>query len=312
MNNHTRELVIMVGESGSGKSTIAKKMATERVNYIRLNRDDLRIELATDPKAPKGRNFESFVSKIQMSRAGIALKEDKSVIIDDTNLNPNTRAKWEKFAQHKASFRQYRLMTSLEDCILNDNKRSGKAHVGRAVIERQFLMSGRLPIDLTKKIILCDIDGTVSNSEGLRSPFDESKVINDRVYPVIANWLRNLYNSHNIFLVSGRHSTCGEDTISWFNNNNIPFHYIFMRHGWDNRKDFIVKEEILNELLKIVDKNQIEFCIDDRNQVIQNCWRKNGIKCIPVRGTPDHSLKCPNFGIDQKETCSFCGAIGNF
>jgi len=204
------------------------------------------------------------------------------------------------------------MTTSFDDCVRNDNIRVGKSHVGRAVISRQFLLSKRLPFDINRPIILVDIDGTVSNSDGIRSPYDELHVGKDKIYPVIVKWVQSLYEDHTIFFVSGRHSTCGDSTINWMNRNNIPFHHIFMRHGWDNRSDFIIKEEILNELLGMVPKDQIKFTIDDRNRVIADCWRKNGLMCIPVRGTPHHSLNCPNVGIDQKKTCEFCGAIGNF
>lgn len=309
---HTKTILLLVGESGSGKSTVAKQYIERHPNFIRLNRDELRIELSTDPMAPKGSNFERFVAKIEKSRATEALKKGLSVLVDNTHLNPNTRAGWEDFARHKAEFKIWRMSTSLEDCIARDNLRTGSNHVGRAVIERQFLMSGRLPIDRNKKIVLVDVDGTVADSSGVRSPYDESKVHLDKPYPVIIKLVQELKKDHYIFMVSGRHSTCGDATIEWLGKQQVPFDHIFMRHSFDNRSDVMVKEDILQELLKIVPIEQISQSLDDRWRVISECWRKYGIRCIPVRGTPHHSLNCKYQNLDHKETCIHCHAIGNF
>lgn len=311
MTGHTRELLLMVGESGSGKSTFARDYCQLNPGSERISRDDLRIELAGSAGAPtKGRDFESYVVKIQKLRAAAFLAQGKNVVIDDTNLNPNTRDMWRNFANHRGAFRIHRMMTSLADCIANDAKRSGKAHVGRAVIERQFLLSKRLYFETNWPVVIVDMDGTLANHEGIRSPYDEGRVHLDRIYEVVAEWVRTLSTDHIILIVSGRHSTCGDLTIQWLEQNNIPFNHIFMRHGWDHRHDTIVKQEILNELLGIIDPSRIKFILDDRPQVVR-MWKQNGLTVYPVRGTIDHAAACgrPN---KPNETCQECGAIGDF
>lgn len=309
-NVSNASIIIVQGESGSGKSTWAREYIESQGSnkIVRINRDDIREMLHFSSTS-----FEKDVASVEELQLKYFLSEGYSVIVDNTHLSDKSIARLKNIAvNYKVPVTIHRMITSLEDCIRNDNTRTGKSHVGRAVIERQFLKSGRLQFDLQKKIVIVDTDGTVSDSHGIRSPYEENKVGLDRTYPVVVNWVRKLAEDHTIIIASGRHSTCGDETIAWYNKNNIPFDHIFMRHSWDNRHDFIVKEEILNELLGIVSKDQILMVLDDRPQVVEKTWKANGLMCIPVRGTPHHSLNCPNIGIDSKKSCEHCGAIGNF
>jgi predicted kinase len=303
-------LTIVQGESGSGKSTWAREYIDQHRErkIVRINRDDIRSMLHSSDTS-----LEKDVAAVEELQIRHFLSNGYSVLLDNTHLSLSSVSRLQNIAANmKVSSYIHRMETSLEDCIQHDEGRIGKSHVGRAVICRQFLKSGRLQLDPNKKIVLVDVDGTLANSTGIRSPYDEDAVGKDRVYPLIAAWVRELAKDHTILIVSGRHSTCGDATIAWLNFYQIPFDHIFMRHGWDSRHDYIAKSEILNELLGLVSKEQILMAIDDRYQVVEKAWRANGIKCIPVRGTPHHSLTCPNLGVDSKKTCEHCGAIGNF
>lgn len=308
---HSRKLMLMIGESGSGKSTWAKqKVAESNGTWIRVNRDDLRIEFPD--------KSEREIEKIEKHRAAEALAQDINVLVDNTHLNPNTVEKWRNFANHKAAFDIYRMTTPLHECRRNDAGRSGKACVGRSVIERQFLSSGRLQTLLDakesgKKIVIVDVDGTVADMRGVRGPFEEHRVFEDKQYQVIIDWVNALAEDHIILFVSGRHSTCGPDTCAWLSKHDVLFDHIFMRHSWDDRSDVIVKQEILDAILQYVPKSQIAFVLDDRPKVV-SMWKKNGLTCYPVRGTTHHNPVCPNFTLSGpiKTDCQHCGAIGDF
>lgn len=325
----SNELVVLIGESGSGKTTYAKEFITNNPNYIRLERDELRLELANVKGAPaNSRDFENYVGKVQKMRAEEALGNGLNVIISDTNLNSNTVTKWENFAaHHKVIFRKFRMQTSLEDCIRNDASRTGKANVGRAVIERQFLMSGRLTLDISKKIVLVDVDGTVAShidlitGKRIRSPYDLN-VGFDQPFQKIINEVNSLYdNGYTILIVSGRKSTCGNETVTWLENHGVKFHHIFMRHGWDQRADTIVKQEILNELLAVIkDKALIEVVIDDRPTVVE-MWMTNSIPVRPVyfgeflsdtEFTTSHEIGCDYIDKDGYRRCPLCNALEDF
>nr|DAI39653.1 MAG TPA: polynucleotide kinase [Caudoviricetes sp.] len=53
-----------------------------------------------------------------------------------------------------------------------------------------------------------------------------------------------------------------------------------MRKEKDYRKDSIVKTEIYNEYIK--DKYCVTAVFDDRDQVVNDCWRKLGLLCNQV------------------------------
>jgi len=353
---HTRELLLLIGESGSGKSTVAKDYVAK--GYVRVNRDDLRIELAPvlkdadfrlalqEEKAIKeagvvvprnfkgggsGRDFEDFVSKVEKARAAYALSQDKNVVVDNTHLNPNTVDKWRHFSNHKSAFRIYRMDTSMEECIRRDALRTGVSHVGRGVIERQFLMSGRHPafqrLDSNTSVYLFDIDGTVANhmdatGHSLRSPYGLNVEV-DAPWVRIIEEIQNLYTLPNtlVFAVSGRKSTAGNATWEWLDRYEVPRDGLFMRHSFDNRSDVLVKQDILNEILRLVPHAQIKGVIDDRPRVIIDCWKSAGVPVRPVYGgkflspeefTVVHRRGCPYSEKENYRRCPVCNALEDF
>jgi hypothetical protein len=90
-----------------------------------------------------------------------------------------------------------------------------------------------------------------------------------------------------------------------------------MRYSGDNRPDVVVKQEILNELIAVIGKENITFILDDRPGVVA-MWRANGITVYPVRGEPIHSEGCPQRDAKPKDGwyiggfCGVCGALENF
>jgi len=87
------KVVITHGLPGSGKTTQALKMLEDDPqNIVRANRDDLRTILAPEgEKYHKGsprKDVENNVSHVQQEIIKKSLREGKTVIVDDTNLNP--------------------------------------------------------------------------------------------------------------------------------------------------------------------------------------------------------------------------------
>jgi predicted kinase len=335
------EMVVMVGVSGSGKSVLSKAWVNEgRGQVVRVNRDNLRSMLYVD--VPWRNDLEDLVRNIQKDAVEQILRLGKTAIIDDTNCVRRTRQRWEELAkEHRVKFREVVMTTPKDVCIERDSKRQGKECVGAAVIEKQFkdlnqfamkqeikvetfcrpvwdrelLNKGgfvrRLP---NRPFVLCDIDGTLADHTGVRSPFDEKKVLLDKTHPVVIEWLRELYKDYNVIIVSGRHDTCGTDTCDWLDAERAPFDYILMRRGGDNRKDFIIKKEILDEIVAAVGKENIAFVLDDRPQVVK-MWREEGLRVFPVAGTPDHTERCTFLQTSPKKgwrKCPSCWALETF
>lgn len=140
-----------------------------------------------------------------------------------------------------------------------------------------------------KCAVLVDIDGTLSH-KGDRSPFDYSKVLEDKPDYEIFELVYLLAKNHQIIFVSGREDSCREETIAWlkkycsnlvFNPSEKPLvgETLFMRKSGDYRSDVIVKREIFFE--HIVQNYNVKYVLDDRNKVVQ-MWRSLGLKCLQV------------------------------
>jgi hypothetical protein len=113
-----------------------------------------------------------------------------------------------------------------------------------------------------------------------RSPYDESKVIEDYVDETIKDIVDTYAeNGFHILVVSGRHDSCMGDTDKWLNVNAIHHDRLLMRKTGDDRKDYIVKKEIYDEYIK--GKYNVTFVLDDRDQVVQ-MWREQGLKTLQV------------------------------
>lgn len=139
-----------------------------------------------------------------------------------------------------------------------------------------------------KPVIIFDIDGTLADCEHRRyflnetppnwKSFNESMVTDCPKRDVVLLY-HTLYDSnlYDIILLTGRYEEYRQVTENWLKSWQIPFNEIYMRKDGDNRKDAIIKEEILNILLS--EGKQILFTVDDRQQVV-DMWRKNGITCF--------------------------------
>lgn len=130
-------LILTVGLPGSGKSTWAKaEEAKDPENAIRVNRDDIRERLygaeyhnsAPDPLK------EKKVSQVREEEISRALKEGKTVIADDTNLNPRFIGASERIAKANGASMEQKLFDVPPEECLRRNKARGAAG-GREVPE---------------------------------------------------------------------------------------------------------------------------------------------------------------------------------
>ena len=71
-----------------------------------------------------------------------------------------------------------------------------------------------------------------------------------------------------------------DETKQWLEDNSIRYDQLLMRGTGDNSPDIIVKKAIFDVYIK--DNYNIEFVLDDRNQVVE-MWRSLGLKCLQVQ-----------------------------
>ena len=138
-----------------------------------------------------------------------------------------------------------------------------------------------------KKIILCDIDGTIANNDH-RQHFLQGKkdwdgffseLINDE--PIIRIIKKiNAYHDEgkNIIFLTGRPERFRYSTTLWL-KENFEFEFkLLMRKDSDYRNKLEVKEEIFNENFS---SNDIE-CIFDNDKDLIKMWNEKGIKTVFV------------------------------
>ena len=138
-----------------------------------------------------------------------------------------------------------------------------------------------------KKIILCDIDGTIANNDH-RQHFLQGKkdwdgffseLINDEPIVRIIKKINAYHDAgKNIIFLTGRPERFRYSTTLWL-KENFEFEFkLLMRKDSDYRNKLEVKEEIFNENFS---SNDIE-CIFDNDKDLIKMWNEKGIKTVFV------------------------------
>ncbi len=293
------KLTILRGLSGSGKSTWAESQAG---NPVVVSRDRIRASVfGSDDQDyyqdPNLRKKEDLVTAMQDAAIEEALRAGMGVIVDNTNIE------W-RFVTAIAAI-GYRVGAEVETktfdvplsvAVERNEKRAamGGRNVPLDVIKKQHsrfqgskvhaLEPPFAPVAYNgtpgkPKAFLYDLDGTVFHMNGKRGPYDLNVEVDD-VDKVIAH----IVDVMACFLVpiamSGRKEAARVATENALSDYDIPFEHLFMRANDDNRKDSLVKTDLFNEHVR--DNFDVQFVLDDRNQVVKDCWRAMGLKCLQV------------------------------
>uniref|UniRef100_UPI004055D11F phosphatase domain-containing protein n=1 Tax=Alistipes sp. TaxID=1872444 RepID=UPI004055D11F len=146
---------------------------------------------------------------------------------------------------------------------------------------------------MEKDIIICDIDGTISQvGERLRflqqDPKDWDSFYNDcfddEPIPEMVILVTKLCQvGYRIIFCTGRRESVREQTERWIRKhtgNLLLYPRILMRSNGDHRHDTIVKPELL-KLLTPDERQRIAFILEDRDSVVR-VWRDMGYRCLQV------------------------------
>lgn len=283
------KLLILQGAPASGKSTFARQLAHEDKSYVIVNRDSIRNSRG-DYWIP---SQEDYITSIEEFSIKNALGRGYNVIVDATNLNPITINKWKMIADEfnaEIEFKMFEI--SFEDAVARDKLRDNS--VGEKVIKEFFrkyfpekltpFFDDRLilkPDVDASQVVLCDIDGTIALRKG-RSPYDQSKVLEDAFDPRMNFLLSSLSEKFQIIFLSGRQDTkqCREDTEKWLKDNlGLSEVTLIMRSECDFRPDDVVKKELYQKYIK--DRYNVVCVFDDRDKVVR-MWRNLGLLCCQV------------------------------
>lgn len=307
------KLTITVGIPGSGKSYEAALILHNegRENVELVSRDDLR-HLLFRSEGILTNAQELRITQIQKEIVKDALRMGKHVVVHDMNLRERYRKAWAQIAADLgAEFAIIdKTQVPLETCIKNNERRHdfGGRYVPEEVIRdlhRRFVknqgpvkvpeVNAKALMDLVPYVpdtskpdaIIVDLDGTVALCEGVRSPYDYTKVRLDKPnLPVIRHVQDEAYRlDTKILFVSGRLARLGSsdsvyyDTEEWlFEHVKVPIEILSMRDR-DGVDDTVIKYEIFNRDIR--HKYNVKYALDDRNRVVK-MWRSIDLLCLQV------------------------------
>jgi uncharacterized HAD superfamily protein len=143
-----------------------------------------------------------------------------------------------------------------------------------------------------KRIILCDIDGTLATI-GDRAKILEKDELTEKDYDEfnarsatssciqdIANIVRNLKDAETkIYLITAREKKWKKITQHWLRLNEIPYDNLLMRNDGDKNSDADVKLKIVKEY---VNPKRVWFVLEDRDDVVQMYREDLGLTCLQV------------------------------
>ena len=289
-----QKIILTRGLPASGKSTWAKMQVINSNGKIKRVNKDLLREMVDGGIWSKTNEQFILNARDALVTLFISNKEVETVIVDDTNFEEKHFKQMQDFADSykvmcnrdiSVEYKDF-LDVSLDECIERDSKRIKP--VGQKVIrdmhKRYILPSIKDAPVVNKKgnAIIVDIDGTLAHRCD-RNWFEYDKVDQDHldiaVYGIVEAFQKKGYT---ILIVSGREGTevCRQKTLAWLDKHEVPYYDLMMRKEGDFRRDSIVKKEIYDTLIK--DKFDVEFVLDDRQQVV-DMWREIGLKCLQVQ-----------------------------
>ena len=148
---------------------------------------------------------------------------------------------------------------------------------------------------VSRSAVVFDRDGTLASCDWVR-PTDgdnaswarfNAGMRFDAVVPHVADLLRSVPDGITRFMFSGR--AAGDrpgDTHRWWEmrawlaKHDLPIDHVLMRAGGDQRRDSIVKNEMLDYVQSL--GYRVTLAVDDRQQVCDEVWRARGVPLVQV------------------------------
>lgn len=295
---HVPSIIVTRGLPGSGKTSWCLTYLSLFPKSVRVSRDDLRKSLF-NKSGRLSREEENLITKAEDALVIAGLADGNDVLVDATNLPARAVKRFAKLGPvHQQIFN-----TPPEECILRQAGRDRKvpAEVINGMAAR-FMQKGRIPevvIDDAKPAKVrkyepntelpdaywVDIDGTLANHHGVRDPYDTSRYEYDSVHEDVAELIYHLRDvGYGIVLCSGRSDEFRQVTEQWLYGNGIRYDELYMRAEGDDRRDDVVKLELLfgkDGQPGIADKYNIVGAFDDRDRVV-NALRAAGVRVYQV------------------------------
>jgi predicted kinase len=295
----TQELRLTRGLPGSGKSTFADQwLAEDPENRVRVNRDTIRFELynmwyPVEDEKGTVKEKEARVSEVEYQRIEKALNQGKSVIVDNTNLNPMSFSTYGKIARRMlVPLTHTDFPISIEETLRRNSLR--ERQVPEFVIRDMqakymgpngefHLFPGDYPIrpfkapKQRKQAAIFDADGTLVDIRSVRhflegkvrdfDSFHRSSLWSPPNAEVVALAKRFYDEGLAVLVTTAREDKYREVTQAWVDREAPFWENIYTRPTGDQRPDAEVKAEILKEIQKHYD---VVHAVDDRPSVLDH------------------------------------------
>jgi predicted kinase len=283
------ELILTRGIPASGKSTWAKTWVLAGKNRVRINRDDIRMQLFNKEFGVD----EDAVTAVEDAMVAAALKAGNSVVVDDCNIQRKYINRLAAIGhRYGASVRVAEFRTNLNEALERNAKRdrvvpekvirdmqSRMGAILHGPVENPLVIEKYVAPEDAPEAILVDIDGTLAKMVS-RGPFEWKRVEEDEPVDTIIDIVdTECSNGTQIIVMSGRDGSCRAETQRWLDKHGIFHDNLFMRAAGDMRKDSIVKYELFNEHIR--NNFRVKYVLDDRDQVV-DMWRALGLTCLQV------------------------------
>ena len=137
--------------------------------------------------------------------------------------------------------------------------------------------------DTTKpRAVIVDVDGTLSDAAGVRGPYETGRYERDGFHEDVASvvWAVARAHSAKVVVMSGRDEDFGSVTAEWLHRWRFSYDEFLLRPHGDTRRDSIVKAELFDKYIR--HKYNVIAVFDDRDQVVNECWRAMGLRCYQV------------------------------
>lgn len=143
-----------------------------------------------------------------------------------------------------------------------------------------------------KKIVIIDIDGTVSHIGEERAallqdgrPIDldafYADAFDDKPVTHVLELVKHLDKKYRLVFCTGRSERARTKTLNWMDKHRVPCktNKLLMRPDDDERPDHEVKPDLIRRHgLRF---NEIAFVLEDRKSMVDK-WRELGVPCFQV------------------------------
>ena len=293
-----KKFFLLKGCPCSGKSYWTEEYKrTVDADVVVGNRDTIRYEIGN---GKYDQEHESEVTRIETERIEKGMQQGKTVILDDTNLNPKYLQAWYDLAAkygYEVEVKEFYVPFAEAMKRSKARKEAGGLYIPKDVMIRFYknYYKEEFEKELTDyrvfntkawendlpTCIICDLDGTLAMHTG-RTPFEWGRLNEDKIdfrLSLMLEIYSNLYETEIIFL-TGRPDNVRKETEAWLDEHFHAPYTLIMRDAKDFSHGQDTKKKLYEDF--ILDKYNVLCVFEDSNKCV-NMWREQGLLTLQVQ-----------------------------